>query len=173
MSNNGHETRQSRSATLPLILYWNTKRGPVEPSDIGKMVKGRWTLYSAQSLFQHMPRSPVHPHIHRLMAEAAMQGANLLIRGETVLFTYNISVSHSYMNGTNTAIFSTWPKDTAEQHISTISLLWFKTIFGILLHKGYNKGYPSYYTATGHHEKNPHTVCLFTFYMLVFIVFSA
>ena len=43
---------------------------------------GKWTciyiapISSAQNILQYLQHSPIHAHIHTLMAEAAMQGAD-------------------------------------------------------------------------------------------------
>ena len=123
MSNNGHETRQSPFATLPLILHWNTKRGPFEPSNTGEMVKGWWTLYGAQSHTTHATfiRSPTHSSTDGRGCHAGCQPAH---QGQYCAFY----LQYFYQSFTlewnkHWATVSIWPKDTAEQHINTISLL--------------------------------------------------
>ena len=42
-------------------------------------------LFCSTDHSKHMLHSPVHAHIQSLMAEGAMQGADLLIRSDAVL----------------------------------------------------------------------------------------
>lgn len=72
----------------------------------------------ALKALQHLPHSLIHTHAHHLRAEAPMQGANLLIRGDAPhnISTLSQSNNHSHINRANiksTLGFIILPKGTS------------------------------------------------------------